>query len=337
MADMDFKAGSDRPPFPGYFKLIYVTSNLEQSAPGFFRAFGTEDFERRTNVSMSTPGGGTATVDMCSAWAGALQLDLVEATIDPSGYFVAAHRQPKLHSTGRLFETAADVEAAIAHFQALGHEVSPLVDNSAGRRFSIGVCSILGHGIEGILLPADERARLQALPGLVNQPAFDYAQPPFPGFYQFTYITNDFDRAKAILRDLHGTQEFMEMTPLEVQLNDNKPARMNCALSYVGAMEIEVMNPVDGAVQIYTDMMPEDGFILRHHHISRLFADYDTFEQRGREFAAMGHPPIADNLPGRRDTSRFYYVDCREETGHYLESAIFDPDIRQWIDTIPRR
>jgi len=328
-------SGGRRPPFTGYFKLIYVCADLEKSAPAFFNAFGTHEFDTRRDVILKTPDGGEAVVDMSSAWIGALQADLVQAKSDSSGYFAAQNVRPKLHSTGRLFASTEDAEAMVSRTGGLGYAVRPLADNPEGRLFSID-SAILGHSIEGIVLPEAERERLQRLPGIGTQQSFNKGQAPFPGFYQFTYITNDFDKAKAVLCDLHGMKSFMEFTPLEVPLKDNQIGRMNCALSYVGAMEIEVMNPVDGAVQIYTDMMPESDFVIRHHHISRLFADYDSFEGRGREFAAWSHPPIADNFPGERDVSRFYYVDCREETGHYLESAIFDGDTRAWIDTIPR-
>src|SRR3546814_8720608 len=86
------------------------------------------------------------------------------------------------------------------------------------------------------------------LPGIGGGTMMGPSPAPLPGFYQFTYITNDFDRAIKLLCDVHGMDHFLEIRPLQVALAEAQPARMNCALGYVGAMEIEVMNPIDGAV-----------------------------------------------------------------------------------------
>ena len=82
---------------------------------------------------------------------------------------------------------------------------------------------------------------------------------PYDGLYQVAYVTNDFERALKQFGDTHRIAQFMQLPKLSYVTGPGREAVCNIALAYVGAIEIEVIEPLEGDVQLYRDYLPKDG------------------------------------------------------------------------------
>lgn len=156
---------------------------------------------------------------------------------------------------------------------------------------------------------------------------------PIPGFHQVAYVTTDFDRALKVFAEVHRAKKFMELRDMRYPTGPGRVAHCNIGLAYVGATELEVIQPLGEDVQIYRDFLPRDEFAIRFHHISRFQtrADYDAqyaaFEKMGKRI------PIVGDFEGR---ASYFYADFRAELGHYIECITFTPEGREWVKEIPR-
>jgi hypothetical protein len=161
------------------------------------------------------------------------------------------------------------------------------------------------------------------------------ALAPFPGVYQVAYVTNDFERALKQFGRTHHIGDFLRMTPMHYGTRAGREAICNVALAYAGATEIEIIEPLDGDVQLYRDYLPTDGsFAVRFHHLSRLFNSERDLEQRIADYRRDGRAiPIEGSVP---EMARYFYADFRAELGHYMEGIYFQPGARKWLDSIPR-
>lgn len=157
---------------------------------------------------------------------------------------------------------------------------------------------------------------------------------PFTGFYQVAYVTNDFNRAMDLFRDTHGINRFMENRDIRYQTGPGREAVCHIGLAYMGATEIELIEPRDGDVQLYRDYLPEEAFGLRFHHICKLFRDDEAFDRQVGDYRKEGRRlPLIGSSPG---FARYFCADFRAELGHYIEGIVFADAARPWLDSIPR-
>ncbi|MGE0386349.1 MAG: VOC family protein [Gammaproteobacteria bacterium] len=160
------------------------------------------------------------------------------------------------------------------------------------------------------------------------------ATGPFPGFYQFGYVTNDFDRAVAQFARTHGIGSFLQMREMQYETGPGRAAICHLGLAMSGATEIEIIAPLDGDVGIYREILPASGFALRFHHASRIIADEAAFDAELERHRRDGRPlPI---VGGAKGSTRYFYADFRPELGHYVENIVFGPDTQAMMDAMPR-
>lgn len=160
-------------------------------------------------------------------------------------------------------------------------------------------------------------------------------QVPLPGYYQVAYVTNDFDRALDQFSLSHGIRTFMEMRDMRYPTGEGRVAVCNIALAYSGSTEIEVINPLDGDVQLYRDFLPDAQFTVRFHHISKLHDSEASLEAELAKVHGEGREtPI--NARDSQSGSRYFYGDYRRELGHFLENIYFPPSAEAWLRSIPR-
>lgn len=334
--------GPGHPPFDGFFRMTYVTRNLDDVGERFFGLFGVSHYHVAESETIVLGENNSSVIKIASAWVGATLLELIEPLDDPSNYYVSllpdSGQMAALHNLGRQYDSVEDLAAAAQALKGLKLVVEERGSGVSG--FRADMRNVLGHYLECMSLTSKEREQMSQIPqGLLATPSpvLGPAPAPFPGFYQFTYVTDDLDSAIDFFKACFGINQFLEMKPLEIPLVNGERGQFDCALAYLGAVEIELLCPRGGAVDIYADQLSSRPFAIRHHHTSRLFVDYDEYERRNREFHDMGMPILADNNKGNPSVSRFYYVDSRQEIGHYLESTIFDDSTKIWTRSIPRQ
>ncbi len=145
----------------------------------------------------------------------------------------------------------------------------------------------------------------------------------FKNLYQNAYVTRDLDKAVALFKREYGVAEFIHFEPDMEVITPSGPAHLRCraALGWVDEhFQIEVIQPLDGGIDVYSSFLPDDDS-PRFHHVAmrcddwrRMRADIDA---RGWVVAYEGH----------MEGLSFIYVDARDNVGHYLEYVWATPDM----------
>ena len=138
--------------------------------------------------------------------------------------------------------------------------------------------------------------------------------------YQLAYVTPDLDQGIALLEQQYGVPAFKGLGGDNFVENNvwtpdgDRDIGMRVAIATVGHLTIEVLQPVSGATEIFTDMLLP-GQPLRLHHIGMRTNDLDAVraghEAAGRQIVMAGGYKLA----------KFIYVDARATLGHFLEYA----------------
>ena len=141
--------------------------------------------------------------------------------------------------------------------------------------------------------------------------------------FQTGYVTTDLDRAIALFSAQQGIA-FTAPRELSLAVEDGSAARMRVAFAFAGTTQVEIIEPLDGSVAIYTEHLPPDGFALRLHHLGYLVRDAGAFD---RMRAVYGDRDIPLPLASAEDADRtFFYADTFDTLGHYQEYFVVGPD-----------
>jgi hypothetical protein len=137
------------------------------------------------------------------------------------------------------------------------------------------------------------------------------------GHYQNAYVTHDIDQARAMLSERYGLQDWINF---EMELSARTPegerqlgVRVGCA--WAGSLQIELIEPVSGAVEPYLPYLPADktDATPRFHHISLRRDDYAAMQA---EISRLGLPFVCE---GGVPDLLYTYLDGRSTFGHYVE------------------
>ena len=135
--------------------------------------------------------------------------------------------------------------------------------------------------------------------------------------YQVGYVTHDIDRAIELMSDGLGLSNFSRFDlPLQLQTPDGeKIANVRVATAWVGATQIELIQPLSGHVDVYVAGLPDDPAdpTPRFHHLAMR---RESLADMQREIAALGMPLVFET-GGAGINSAF--VDTRAKLGHHLE------------------
>lgn len=140
--------------------------------------------------------------------------------------------------------------------------------------------------------------------------------------YQNAYITRDIDKAVTTFRDRGINLE--RMIRFEIPVEVTTPKGRGVALSklafiWVNDLQYELIQPVSGLVDVFTDALPDDDS-MKFHHICMRVPEWDDFRARVDQ---MGYPVVVE---GGNDALKFLYLDAREFIGHYLEYVWMTPE-----------
>ena len=177
----------------------------------------------------------------------------------------------------------------------------------------------------------------------------------FRNFLQLGYVADDIDAAAAFLQSSMGTGKCLvsygsslgggrppagpgstgspvgpgsQRPPFVVV--DGKPAdewMIDVALVNAGPVNLEVIRPVDGAVDLYRDGV-RPGAPVTLHHVGFVVDDFDEASaivaasgRRWKQFGDSGE-------------IRFGYLDMRAELGHFVEVMELGQPAAQWMAQI---
>lgn len=151
--------------------------------------------------------------------------------------------------------------------------------------------------------------------------------------FQMSYITRDLDAAIAHARDALGMDNFhTSESEIEVlSYGERKKLAVRAAMANVGNRQFEIIQPVSGPTEIYTDEVDLSDHILNFHHTAiAVRGGYDEWQRLLAEVEASGDQFAflfpADQRPDQGLS--FCYVDTRHRIGHYTEFLWVDPAIK---------
>jgi len=141
--------------------------------------------------------------------------------------------------------------------------------------------------------------------------------------YQNAYVTRDLDLAIEFFRTEYGFGGFQrhEVTYELTTPKGRGTATSKLALGWIGNLQYELIQPVSGLVDVFTQDLP-DKYPLRFHHVCmRVQNDWAAF--RG-EVDQQKRPVVAEGgTPGHL---MWLYIDARDTMGHYLEYCWASPE-----------
>ena len=151
--------------------------------------------------------------------------------------------------------------------------------------------------------------------------------------FQMSYITRDLDAAMAHAKEHMGVEHF-DTTDAEVEVlsfGEIKPLKIRAAFANIGRNQFEIIQPVSGAINVYTDEVDLSKHILNFHHVAiavrggiaqwrELLAEVRA---SGDDFAFLCPAVETDD-----DKVCFAYVDTRKRIGHYTEYLWVDESIK---------
>jgi hypothetical protein len=144
--------------------------------------------------------------------------------------------------------------------------------------------------------------------------------PAFGGFYQNAYVTTDLDQALKVFREVYGVPEFLVM-PTDMPIGyRGGPGRLHLrlALANLNGVQIEVIQGLEGCVDLYREGLPAEGFGLIHHHVAmRVTGPREAWDRWAAETAASDRGFVLQGDMG--DVAQFAYVDDKRRLGHYTE------------------
>ena len=146
--------------------------------------------------------------------------------------------------------------------------------------------------------------------------------------FQMAYVTNDIERALALLGARLGIRQF---TRLEGPFPEGGQIRAEFA--WVGTLMYEVIQASGPGSAIFMDRFPQtDGFHLMHHHLGFLIHDR---EQWDRGLAAAERNGFAVPHRNSNPLVDVAFIDV-PELGHYLEYLLPTQAGLDFFDSVPR-
>jgi len=140
--------------------------------------------------------------------------------------------------------------------------------------------------------------------------------------YQNAYITPDLEQGMALFRTQYGFDNFkhLQVTQDLTVRGKRGKATVRLALGWIGDLQYELIQPIDGLVDVYHEGGPQQG-PLRFHHVCMRVHDWEQFRS---DLEREKRPVVMEGgTPGQL---QFVYVDARDSVGHFLEYCWMTPE-----------
>lgn len=143
-------------------------------------------------------------------------------------------------------------------------------------------------------------------------------KPPVPGHgllgrehSHSAWVTNDMDRAVDVFRRRYGVDQFSFIEgPMPTG------GHIHVAFAWAGGQVLEILCGSGPGAAFYNEMLPEDDFAIRFHHLGFVIHDRAGWSALEADIAAGGWEIAHTTLTG--DFIDAYYIKA-PELGHYLE------------------
>lgn len=150
---------------------------------------------------------------------------------------------------------------------------------------------------------------------------------------QMSYVTRDMDAAVALAQAELGIAGLVRSeAAIEVlSYGKKRPLVVKSAIANHGGRQFEIIEPVSGAIGIYTETVDLSAHILNFHHVAiAVPGPYAEWERLLADVRASGDE-LAYLFPAEpcpEDKLAFCYVDTRRRIGHFTEYLWADPALK---------
>jgi hypothetical protein len=140
----------------------------------------------------------------------------------------------------------------------------------------------------------------------------------FRDMFQLAFVTRDVERAAAIMTQRHALTPF-SVHDISIPCKGREdPCVARVAISWNGERQIELIEPVAGAVELYRNGLPAGDAVAAFHHVGiKVRGTLADWEERRAELVGRGMTIALEG--GLEDRVRFAYFDARATLGHYME------------------
>lgn len=144
--------------------------------------------------------------------------------------------------------------------------------------------------------------------------------------YQNGYVTRNIEKWLDTFQQRAQVDHIIRVEGDNDLLTPKGPATLTVKIAklWMGDMQFELIQPVAGAVDLFSDALPTDDS-LQFHHICMRVLDWDDFRQR------VSRQPYPVVLEGNEEPVRFLYLDTRVFLGHYVEYSCMSDE--RWAQT----
>jgi len=156
---------------------------------------------------------------------------------------------------------------------------------------------------------------------------------PEPSLYQIAYVTTDLDRAIGVLQSMRGIP-LQDVGAVTLPFDEGGEVEIRMAMGFLRDVMFELIEPMSGSTQVFTQSLPSDGFGIAFHHLAYKVSSPEHLEAVRVRLAEAGHPIAASG--GRVERARFIYVDWRPELGHFVEYLYLSPERERFQNGLPR-
>jgi hypothetical protein len=149
----------------------------------------------------------------------------------------------------------------------------------------------------------------------------------FKSFLQVAYTTSDIDRTMSEFGTREGVHEFLQMRDTRLEVGPNRYAMVHFALAWVGALQVELIQPLSGECDTYRWGLTPNDYASRLHHLAHLIEHPWQFDALLTELESR-HIDIALIGSAFEGSIRYVYTDHRATLGHYVEHIWYSPETK---------
>jgi len=158
---------------------------------------------------------------------------------------------------------------------------------------------------------------------------------PGPTVLQIGYVTTDVEEAIWRYRENYGVRDFASYPNFPGTTPSGASFTVHIAAAFIKGTLIELIQPAGGEDKIFREILPAEGFAIRHHHQGYgIFTEEEWLERQRVVEAQNIRVALDGEVP---NVLRFRYLDLREDLGHYLEFLYYQGEAgRKLLADIPR-
>jgi hypothetical protein len=149
----------------------------------------------------------------------------------------------------------------------------------------------------------------------------------FASVWQLCWVTSDFDRGAAQMRERFGVENFTELPTEGATFLKGEEAvewKVRVGMGSRGGLIAELIEPVAGEIDYYLRAIPKDGGLGFHHVAARVPLGDDVWESLRALLAEHGLG--FDYTVLIPDRVRAGYVDMTADLGHFVEICQLQDD-----------